>query len=1310
MARKRLSARFAISTKTATVISVTLGLLSYFIRVYLKRSTHVTGHSISGIETGVLADYLTLALCILAPLLPWLFKLAGYAALKLRPRPGAYSVPYNLLAPLGKSFSEEQAKIEGATVPSHVATAQAAPNTLDVDFGDAAITLLLGQRRLIQKFVGRTRNPDLRPNSLRPALEQEILMITGEPGGGKSVILQELHASLSRGVEAGFHSLVPLIVFASDITLASLDVAAASETPLQNFLLAHYKARGGHLQPLEDIIRQGWDRFDLLVLFDGLDEIPQRSAYEKIQQRLVGLILKDVSSGRQAVHRFVLSCRTDEDLELLRDAPKVTLRGLANDNDRTRFYQALINQASVSSPVRRTIEDALHSRRLAPDHVFRRNPYFLALLVAHLRNNLDWAVQDTLDFDFLMRKYLERESLRPAAALNSSSVDRLPSRRDLFNELESVARLSLQVLAFRCASSANGAGLYDVIEIDTETIRAFLAEVNQDTGNPDEYTCWSGVSNVLADLTSHMEVSLETFQKMVRSGYLQENDLRLLSELARRCRETGANENLIFESFGLLPYWHLSEDDPWYRILARKIYTAARPLTLTPRYALALLLFARGLAAAHALRILTVTHNEILSVRFRHRRLAEYYAACFMRDKWSHLDRPSFTPWLAPVLNLTCAIEGPRCLALRWLVDRVPSVPSEPRYEWRYSVESAVEAAFFAQPGYEYKECIVDLLTLIIATLHSHGLHSMIADRNKCDVVTELALVRAVNALSRLADVTGRLQMPTRSIEQFRSYQARQPAEWITEFAIASRGLETLTGEREPLISRLKTLLKLMQHPSAALGSKTWRQSGTRSSYFGVVISTVTGEILTISLLIALASIIVRYGLHFFFRGTLQQSGLNARLAFLPLALAVPVILMRISAWSHSGYRAADWSSFVWRAIPALRNGILGLPKLRALIALVPRLIAEATWRARLAVCMTVLLGAGLLSLLIWSTSVAWHHSDVPLDHPAHTQSKEGEKGEACTGPNALLQKIASTYKALPSSIPVGSLHLVREKLTHDIAELHSSNRAAKCGLPKDDGWLLAEDYAADILFDRDDRLIPLPPPNTQPVISTYEMHRFDELTKIPSPTDPPRSLAGSVILFRRRSEVARYLAELKDLRARTIQARRDGELSDFDVAMSRGSRGSDKALVSAADLKLKELTAMQVELGRRGSALIMWMLIGGIPAFLAVSVCVRWCWREWNRHKLKTVLMTKSVSNLCSYLTKPSNAEWTRREIIRVLSNRENFSRKDLATVEQTAKRLYDSASLEDRELALETASLVDVISRRLRHRTVVDAPLRDH
>src|SRR5947209_4079225 len=102
---RRFSTRFELSNTSTTLLSAALGIVLYTLATSATRGTYKPGHTFFGIQIQVLSPYMGLTALAVGLIVPWLAKLYAYLDLKLRPRPGVYGLPADLLPALMKSFS-----------------------------------------------------------------------------------------------------------------------------------------------------------------------------------------------------------------------------------------------------------------------------------------------------------------------------------------------------------------------------------------------------------------------------------------------------------------------------------------------------------------------------------------------------------------------------------------------------------------------------------------------------------------------------------------------------------------------------------------------------------------------------------------------------------------------------------------------------------------------------------------------------------------------------------------------------------------------------------------------------------------------------------------------------------------------------------------------------------------------------------------------------------------------------------------------------------------------------------------------------
>jgi MFS family permease len=795
--------------------------------------------------------------------------------------------------------------LESFTVPRHEATASAASPHLQLRLGHAGLVVPERELSVLQGFIRGAA-----PLGDRDAQDgaESILMVTGEPGAGKSVLMQELYQSLALGVIEGKHGLVPLIVFARDLNLKLLDDAEVQGAEGMLKLVLHlYQARVERgerdLAALIEYVERRWKVRDFLVIVDGLDEIAQRTAYEEIQKKLFTLVSRDVKA-HATFHRYVLSCRVDEDLQLFHGAKTLRIPGLSEEM-REAFCAQLLGQS-------------ISSYRLMPAHVFRRNPYFLSLLREHLSRSRERIQQHTLDFGYLMDRYLEREVDRPVTGVRGHRD--IEDRRVDFREYEPVVRPCLQWLAFHYASAASIAGLYDYSPIDAALATSFLGAVGAGE-RAKESTPWRVLHHFLSVCTRvpRPELTNDELAELGILRLLREGDVRILDDLGRRLGSgrKGIAEGDVHLAFGRLPAIS-PEPKELYDKLARALMPISRAFT-TPLERLAFLLMVRGIAASHVLRIVSVVFDDAgqVLVRFRHRRLAEYFAACYLRDRWDELEGGlKVTPWLGSVLNLTCALEGRRCRALGWMVQRLERHPAEPTYLWRYAAEEAVEASFFAELGEAYSGYVGRVVLVLVASLLPPA-PCQAAPTPPCPMTKKPAVATPV--ISKVTEVTvlGLLAslgassveagtVPPEVEEQFLAYCAKTPPEWADLRRRAEVAMSNISGKPPSAIRTIASCWRAMVEPTGHLRAT---QARSRERVFAWI-AVATGEL--IWLVLVLAGVLLVRILLLAIAPEVAGEMEHWRLPLL-LAVLLSYSAWRYSEWSISPTVAAASATMWWR-------------------------------------------------------------------------------------------------------------------------------------------------------------------------------------------------------------------------------------------------------------------------------------------------------------------------------------------------------------------------------------------------------------
>ncbi|MEM8720535.1 MAG: NACHT domain-containing protein [Cyanobacteria bacterium P01_G01_bin.39] len=125
------------------------------------------------------------------------------------------------------------------------------------------------------------------------ANEHQYLYVLGNPGAGKSTFLRRVGLEAIKGRKGNYqHDYIPVMVELKQFNKGSVDLVSAIANELAYFNFPDKK------QAAEDYLKQG----KLLLLFDGLDEVPQAYA-EEVQDRI------DKLKTQYSHNRFILSCR-----------------------------------------------------------------------------------------------------------------------------------------------------------------------------------------------------------------------------------------------------------------------------------------------------------------------------------------------------------------------------------------------------------------------------------------------------------------------------------------------------------------------------------------------------------------------------------------------------------------------------------------------------------------------------------------------------------------------------------------------------------------------------------------------------------------------------------------------------------------------------------------------------------------------------------------------------------------------------------------------------------------------------------------
>ncbi len=135
---------------------------------------------------------------------------------------------------------------------------------------------------------------DGKKDGLLLANQKQYLMVLGDPGIGKSTFLRKVGLEALKGNKDSYqHSLTPVLL--------ELKNFKENEINIQALIEEEFKICG--FPNVEKNISNKLEKGELLILLDGLDEVPTANVYNVIEK------IKDFVD-RYYKNRFILSCRT----------------------------------------------------------------------------------------------------------------------------------------------------------------------------------------------------------------------------------------------------------------------------------------------------------------------------------------------------------------------------------------------------------------------------------------------------------------------------------------------------------------------------------------------------------------------------------------------------------------------------------------------------------------------------------------------------------------------------------------------------------------------------------------------------------------------------------------------------------------------------------------------------------------------------------------------------------------------------------------------------------------------------------------
>jgi len=131
-------------------------------------------------------------------------------------------------------------------------------------------------------------------NGITVANENQYLMVLGGPGAGKTTFLQKIGLEALKAEKGGFkHRCIPVFLELKQFKVDEID--------LRKLIAQEFQCFG--FPPSEEFVTKALEQGKLLILLDGLDEVPKKylnAAIDSVQDFV----------SRYEKNRFIASCRT----------------------------------------------------------------------------------------------------------------------------------------------------------------------------------------------------------------------------------------------------------------------------------------------------------------------------------------------------------------------------------------------------------------------------------------------------------------------------------------------------------------------------------------------------------------------------------------------------------------------------------------------------------------------------------------------------------------------------------------------------------------------------------------------------------------------------------------------------------------------------------------------------------------------------------------------------------------------------------------------------------------------------------------
>ena len=237
-----------------------------------------------------------------------------------------------------------------------------------------------------------TSTSDDRQDGMRAATNEQYLMVLGVPGIGKSTFLRKVGLEALKGEDGNFeHQCIPVFLELRRFTKDPIDI--------ESWIINEFKVCG-HPNP-EQWANSKLKSGELLILFDGLDEVPKPNVSNVINK------IRDFVH-QYSQNRFIVSCRVGAYKGELTDFTVVEI----TDFDDSQIQDYINNWFASASDRKKKIAQRCWQALNTSDHqaikVLAQNPLSLAMLCQVYEDSQEFPSNEAILYGKILNIFLKK--------------------------------------------------------------------------------------------------------------------------------------------------------------------------------------------------------------------------------------------------------------------------------------------------------------------------------------------------------------------------------------------------------------------------------------------------------------------------------------------------------------------------------------------------------------------------------------------------------------------------------------------------------------------------------------------------------------------------------------------------------------------------------------------------------------------------------------------------------------------------------------------------------------------------------------